>query len=481
MSGYTLLPFRFRRTDQHDVLMVNECGDFLFLPEQVFERFLRHELPEDDGHFFRLKSHLFCAGEDIEVALHKTAARYRTRKSFLREFTSLHMLVVTLRCNQRCSYCQVSCAGKDASLYDMDVETALKAVDMIFQSPTKHPKLEFQGGEPLLHWEVVTATVAYAEKLARRLEKKVSFVLCTNLTAATREQLEFCREHNVAVSTSLDGDAAVHDACRKDRRGRGTYRVFLEKLALARDILGRDRVGALMTTTAFSLDHLRDVTDEYLRLGMDGIFLRSLNPYGFAAEEAATLGYSMERFVEKYLEALRYIMELNRKVFFPEYFATLLFSRILSPFATGFVDLQSPAGAGISGAIYDFDGSVFPSDEARMLARMGDRHFCLGNVKTDDYREIFVTRLKKLTFVSCLETTFPCACCVYQAYCGTDPVRNYLETGNEQRNMTHAPFCIKHKGILTGLFDMLRHADDTTRDIIWSWITGNAELVNRSC
>ena len=65
---------------------------------------------------------------------------------------------------------------------------------MIFQSPTKHPKLEFQGGEPLLHWEVVTATVAYAEKLARRLEKKVSFVLCTNLTAATREQLEFCRE-----------------------------------------------------------------------------------------------------------------------------------------------------------------------------------------------------------------------------------------------------------------------------------------------
>ena len=111
MSGYTLLPFRFRRTDQHDVLMVNECGDFLFLPEQVFERFLRHELPEDDGHFFRLKSHLFCAGEDIEVALHKTAARYRTRKSFLREFTSLHMLVVTLRCNQRCSYCQVSCAG----------------------------------------------------------------------------------------------------------------------------------------------------------------------------------------------------------------------------------------------------------------------------------------------------------------------------------------------------------------------------------
>lgn len=481
MSRYTLLPFQFCRTDRNDMLLVNECGDFLFLPDHVFECFIHHELQEEDEFFRRLKSHLFCAEEDLDTALQKIAARYRTRKSFLRDFTTLHMLVTTLRCNQRCSYCQVSCAEKEASRYDMDRETAFRAVDMMLQAPTKHPKLEFQGGEPLLHWEVVESTVAYAEQMAGRMGKEVSFVLCTNLTAATREQLEFCRDHDIVVSTSLDGDAFLHDACRKDRYGRGTYHVFMEKLTLARDILGKDRVGALMTTTSFSLHHLKDVVDEYVRLGMDGIFLRSLNPYGFAAEDAATLGYPMESFVENYLEALRYIMELNKTVFFPEHFATLLFSRILSPFATGFVDLQSPSGAGISGVIYDFDGSVFPSDEARMLARMGDRHFCLGNVKIDKYKDIFGSRLKKLTAGACLETTFPCAFCVYQAYCGTDPVRNYLETGSEQRNMTHAPFCIKHKGILAGLFDILRHADDTARDIIWSWITGNADLVSRPC
>ncbi|WP_077073142.1 His-Xaa-Ser system radical SAM maturase HxsB [Mailhella massiliensis] len=481
MSRYTLLPFQFCRTDRNDMLLVNECGDFLFLPDHVFECFIHHELQEEDEFFRRLKSHLFCAEEDLDTALQKIAARYRTRKSFLRDFTTLHMLVTTLRCNQRCSYCQVSCAEKEASRYDMDRETAFRAVDMMFQAPTKHPKLEFQGGEPLLHWDVVESTVAYAEQMAGRMGKEVSFVLCTNLTAATREQLEFCRDHDIVVSTSLDGDAFLHDACRKDRHGRGTYHVFMEKLTLARDILGKDRVGALMTTTSFSLHHLKDVVDEYVRLGMDGIFLRSLNPYGFAAEDAATLGYPMESFVENYLEALRYIMELNKTVFFPEHFATLLFSRILSPFATGFVDLQSPSGAGISGVIYDFDGSVFPSDEARMLARMGDRHFCLGNVKIDKYKDIFGSRLKKLTAGACLETTFPCAFCVYQAYCGTDPVRNYLETGSEQRNMTHAPFCIKHKGILAGLFDILRHAGDTARDIIWSWITGNADLVSRPC
>ena len=63
-----------------------------------------------------------------------------------------------------------------------------------------------------------------------------------------------------------------------------------------------------------------------------------------------------------------------------------------------------------------------------MLARMGTGIFVLGNVKTDTYQQIFAgKKLKETTSGACLETTFPCAFCVYQAYCGTDPVRNYLE------------------------------------------------------
>lgn len=145
-----------------------------------------------------------------------------------------------------------------------------------------------------------------------------------------------------------------------------------------------------MTTSAKNLDNMKDVIDEYVRLGFKGIFLRSLNPYGFAAEKKNELGYDIEKFVDKYFEALSYLIEINKKVYFQEYFTSLLLARILTPFSTGFVDLQSPAGVGISGVIYDYDGSVFPADEARMLARMGDRHFCLGNVYTDSYDSIFL-------------------------------------------------------------------------------------------
>ena len=83
------------------------------------------------------------------------------------------MMVVTLRCNQRCEYCQVSCADKDVHDYDMSKDTAMKVIDMIFQSPTKRPKIEFQGGEPLLNWDVVVASVLYAEELARQQNRQV--------------------------------------------------------------------------------------------------------------------------------------------------------------------------------------------------------------------------------------------------------------------------------------------------------------------
>ncbi|MDR1313049.1 MAG: His-Xaa-Ser system radical SAM maturase HxsB [Deltaproteobacteria bacterium] len=477
---YSLLPFQFGRVPARNVLVVNECGDHYFLAEEVFSSFIEHRMDESSDEFLDLKSKLFLYQDDPELSLQKIAARYRTRKSFLREFTSLHMLVVTLRCNQRCDYCQASSADEGASQFDMTSETAFKIVDMVFRSPSRHPKIEFQGGEPLLNWTVIRDTVKYAERKATETGKEASFVVCTNLTAVTLDQLSFLRDHRVSISTSLDGPQCLHDMCRKTRQGGATHAGFESKLELARGVLGNGSVNALMTTTAHTLGRMGEVTDEYLRLGMNGIFIRSLNPYGFAAEDARTLGYASESFVDCYLKSLEYIFELNRNVYFPEYFASLLFSRILTPYPTGFVDLQSPSGCGISGAIYDYDGSVFPSDEARMLARMGDRHFFLGNVLNDSFEDIFAgKKLRALTAGACVETTPCCARCVYQAFCGTDPVRNYLETGDELRSMECSPFCAKHKGVFNGLFRILKENDPFKLDVIWSWITKNRFLVER--
>ena len=63
---------------------------------------------------------------------------------------------------------------------------------------------------------------------------------------------------------------------------------------------------------------------------------------------------------------------------------------MLTPFSTGYVDLMSPAGIGIAGVVYNYDGDVYASDEGRMLAEMGNKAFRLGNVRTDAYGDIFL-------------------------------------------------------------------------------------------
>jgi radical SAM protein with 4Fe4S-binding SPASM domain len=217
---------------------------------------------------------------------------------------------------------------------------------------------------------------------------------------------------------------------------------------------------------------LREVVDEYLDLGFNGIFLRALNPYGRAKLGWEKIGYSIENFLEAYKDTVGYIIQLNLAgKTFVEFYTALLLQRILTPFSTGFMDLQSPSGAGISGAIYDYDGEVYPSDEARMLARVGDRKFSMGNVNEDRYEEIFNGSLiHKIVESSCVETLPGCASCVFQMYCGADPIRNYVETGDIVGHRPTSEFCKKNMGIIEYLFEMIRKNDDDVMDVFCSWM-----------
>jgi len=148
-----------------------------------------------------------------------------------------------------------------------------------------------------------------------------------------------------------------------------------------------------------------------------------------------------------------------------------LLERILTPFATGFVDLQSPAGVGIEGAVYDYNGNVYVSDEGRMLAAMGDQEFLLGNVNTDSYNEIFGgTKLRSLITKSCLECVPICSSCALQSYCGADPVRNYAEHGNIECHAVTSNTCKKCKSILLYLFELIEKNDKDINRVFWSWI-----------
>lgn len=475
MEKYQLLPFNFRILENDNTLLINQTGEYFKITNAEFKSLYSFELPKHSSTYSTLKAKHFLADneENLLLSVDMLATKLRTRKAFLNDFTALHMIVVTLRCNCLCRYCHASSVDLNKKEYDMDWVTAKNTVEMIFQTPCPDIKIEYQGGEPLLNWEIVKESILYAEFLNKLAKKHLEFIICTNLTEITEEQLLFCKKHNIQISTSLDGLKCHHDKHRKSRVLESSYDAFVSNLEKARKILGEDCCSALLTITKDNLYSLTEVIDHYIKLGFNNIFLRALNPYGNAIVNAEDLSYSSDEFVKEYIKALKYIIDLNiQGIDFAESFASLLLSRILTPFATGFVDLQSPSGAGISGVIYNYNGEIYPADEGRMLAKMGDKYFCMGNVNNTNYKEVFSgSIIRDIVANSCVEIMPICSECAYQQYCGADPMRNYLETNDIMGDRLKSGFCKKNKAILDYLFNLILEDNSEVIDVFWSWVT----------
>ncbi len=406
-SGYALMPFRFLRRGDGSVLVTSECGEWAVLPAAVFSQFAKHELRRNHPIYLDLKAKHFLIDGDVCLPVKLVATKVRTKRSYLAGFTQLHIFVTTLRCNNTCSYCQVSRVSHDRTQFDMSIDTATRAVDWAFQPPAEHIKIEFQGGEPTLNWPAVVHVVNAANARARAEARAVEFVLATNLLGISDEMLEFCAANEVQISTSLDGPADLHNTNRPWPGGDG-YRRFRANLARARTILGDDRICALMTTSPASLSRAKDIVDEYVDAGFRSVFLRSISPYGFATQTGLDRACDAARFVEFYGEGLDYIIELNRRgVSFVESYAQILLRKILTPFPVGYVDLQSPAGTVLDVLVYNYDGDVYASDESRMLAAMGDASFRLGSLAMDEYRHVMKTpRVRAIVENSCLDRSW---------------------------------------------------------------------------
>ena len=477
-AKYSLMPFRFDRRPNGEYLLVNEVGEYCILSPTDFNTFVEHRLLPEAKIYTKLKAQHFLTDSNSSALFDVLSSKYRTKKSFLDGFAKLHIFVTTLRCNQSCQYCQVTRQGELATSYDMTAEIMRKSVDLMLANPSPNVTMEFQGGESLLNFDLVKEGILYAKDQNEHICKCIDFVICTNLSILVDHHLEFFKEHNVQISTSLDGPDFIHDKNRPMNRG-GSHATVTKNIRRAQEALGKQAVSCLMTTTKASLNFPREIIDEYLRLDVSSIFARDLNPYGYAVKTQSVVGYSTAEFLGFYKEMLDYIIEVNRQGrTFPEAFATMVLSKILTPWPIGFVDLQSPSGAGLGVVVYNYDGDIYASDESRMLAEMGQHAFRIGNVLEDSYSDIFFGEtMQTIASAACNEALPGCSDCAYQSYCGADPVRNFSTQGDIIGHRPTSSYCEKNMGMIKHVFDIYLNADADLERILWAWI--NRDDVNR--
>ena len=177
------------------ILLVNDIGDYYLIQKKDFEDFVSGKLSLSSTVGLDLQSKNFITKEYNITDFNRIAHRYRTKKKYLFDSTSLHMFVMTHRCNQACKYCQASTCQHHDNESDMPIEVARKCVDLAFSSPSPYIKIEFQGGEPLLNKDVVFETIQYAKDRNKDSDKELEFVICSNLLEIDSRTLNYLKEN----------------------------------------------------------------------------------------------------------------------------------------------------------------------------------------------------------------------------------------------------------------------------------------------
>ena len=470
-AGARNASFRFRRLGER-VLLTTDIGAWLVVTADQFDAVVAGR--PDPGLRAALEERgMLLDSMDVERAVD----RYQRRHAHVGRAPYLHIVVTTLRCNEVCSYCHASREPMSDRSADMDLATAKKVVDAIFTSPSPQLAIEFQGGEPLANFEAVRFMVEYAEEKNEDERRDLQFLLVSNLSLMDEDKLAFLLDHDVLICTSVDGPADLHDAQRRLRGGSSHSKAveWIGRINRAYLEMGRDpdlwHVDALLTTTRDSLGRAQEIVDEYVGLGIKTLHVRALNPMGFAANTWKSVGYSAEEFIEFWKECLGIILDYNLQgTEIIERGAALYLASILTDDHHGYVDLRSPCGAGIGQIAYGQDGRVYPCDEARMVARMGDDLFELGHV--DDWRFGDVVgheTVRAIGIASCLEGLPLCRDCAYQPYCGVCPVLNYVAQGDLFGHRPTSDRCRLNMLAMDHLFDILAEEREDVRTVLHRW------------
>lgn len=455
----TVWPLRFQPMPSSEkLLFVSDAGDFFradasFLPKLAEEALSTHEAEflEQHGLTFKRQNDLDYTG---------FVARW-ARRLHVPAKLSYVILVPTLRCDLDCSYCQVSRVSAKASGFDWSEERLQQVLDWLDGLETDRVKIEFQGGEPLLRLDLLERV----RRFCRARFSMSQFVVCTNLQAVSPAAWAFLSDPDTFISTSFDGTAATHT--RQRTKAPEATRQLLENIGFAMREFGPDKISALPTIDVANPPEPAEVVSGFAALGFSSIFLRRVNHQGFARKRHAArestrawLAYH-RRFIEAVIQH-----NASHAPQIEEYYLAHILRRIMQGGHNGHTDLRNPAWIARDFLLIDFDGTFYPTDEARMLTRVGVADLSIGTLETG----LDHSRISAFDSVSTNSTDPDCLHCAYQPFCGIDPIDDISRYGRVDLPRHLTEHCRLHEGLFDLAFELLYSPRPEVRASVAGWL-----------
>ncbi|WP_230207062.1 His-Xaa-Ser system radical SAM maturase HxsB [Novosphingobium sp. Gsoil 351] len=458
-----MAPLKLRARRDGDVLCVSSSGDFFQASADFAVRLATDALTTGDAS--QLQRWGLMAAADLDWNLQ--GLKLARRMSVVRELDYL-ILVPTLRCNLSCSYCQVSRVNETQVGFDWSEETLAGVLALIDSLPSDQIKVEFQGGEPTLRPDLIEAVIARCARFTH-----AEFVVCTNLQSLSDVAIALFDRSDVFISTSLDGSAATHRRQRTATDEANTQ--FHENLRFLVDRYGPGKISALPTIDPANPPDPDDLIGAYSSLGLASIFLRPINFQGFARKRHAgskSLPRTWSDYHERFVRRMIARNWDDRTRVLEETYLSICLRRIFQPGAERHVDLRNPNPMGIDYLVVDHDGTFYPTDEARMLARSGVIDLSIGSISAgiDLEKRALLNRHATNSFDP------DCIRCAYQPFCGRDVVDDLSRYGTIDVRRLNTEFCRRHRDIFDFAFELIYSEDEATRYSLCRWLGLSGEI-----
>ena len=440
-------------------LLVNSAGDYVFIRDENLDRLGKNMLTDHELSWLEYAGFL----NSNSVDFFKNSLEFKSDLRNLAPRTLSYILIIpTLRCNLSCSYCQVSRANENAQGYDWTDEIIDQFMAYVSAYASDDVKIEFQGGEPTLRMDIVEEIVIRT----KNLKPNATFVICTNLSNLSQALLKLIRRKDFFVSSSLDGPPEVHKSHRT--LNNKVTSNFFGNLDLILEEFGTEKISLLPTIVDYK--RINETIDFFYEKKLPEIFLRPVNYQGFARKKFLDVAQDADNWSQTYEQAIQYIAEKNLASSHQliETNLSIHLNRIFRQRSHSYVDFRNPNFLAQDYIVVDFDGKIYPTDESRMLSRIGLIDLSIGDLETGIDNE----KCSILNSKSSNHDDPICNLCSYQSFCGVDTIDNISRYGTVDIPTNETYFCKTHLNTFDFIFSKLSSRDNAFLKLASLCLTG---------
>jgi uncharacterized protein len=340
-------------------------------------------------------------------------------------------LNITEACNLDCLYCYLQSGKKTA---DQKNRMNTKVADDLICRYIEQAEgidflnLSFWGGEPLLNFKIIQYIVNKTQKHKDKF-RKIRYTVVTNGTLINHKIATYCKEKNIELQISIDGDKDCHDTQRVFKGKKGTFDVISSNI----DILKKIRVDySVKTTLTARSPSICEIARELKKIGVNDVFFGAVTP---------VTNYDHENLSP--INAERNAAEIF-EVYMNEKHNNLYHCKNIEKSIKYFFSASPRKSCGVSRNKFaiKYDGTIYPCH--RMI---DSSEFCIGDI-WNNHDE----RYEKL-YKNVIKENENCKICEYRHFCGGSCLYEVLKRNDI--NFVQKDICDFNKRMLFLVFKAL--------------------------